>query len=435
MFDRSRSLILFAVVWSVACGPALEKGPKKGTANNNTSTNNTSTNNTSTNDTTNNTTTTTNNTVANNTTMTNGQPCVGVEPASVAFGNVTVGEQATAEVQLANCSTTVPFTIDGAAADDGFEITTPSPTAIAPGSTVTATIAFTPLAERDYSGQATLVTSAGTTTVNLTGTGVSVTATCPMAVAKARVAAADPWVTSVTTTMGETVMLTAAESTADEPILTYEWTIVSRPSGSTARLTPNATIENPTLFLDAAGDYQLDLRLGTANSPGNCPTAQVTVTAEPGADPDALVVTLTWDTPSDPDQTDANGTDVDLHYKVEGKAWNAAPYDCYWFNPDANWGADGTAKVDLDDVTGAGPEQITHSNPAAAGTYSIGVHYYAANGYGVSNATVQIHQAGVLLLEKQKGGLTMNQFWYVGDWAMSLSSLIVNDGVTDGFPP
>jgi hypothetical protein len=41
----------------------------------------------------------------------------------------------------------------------------------------------------------------------------------------------------------------------------------------------------------------------------------------------------------------------------------------------------------------------------------------------------------VLLLEKQKAGLTDQQVWYIGDYSIALASLIVNDGVTVDFPP
>jgi hypothetical protein len=60
-------------------------------------------------------------------------------------------------------------------------------------------------------------------------------------------------------TAGEAVVLDGRESTdEDGDDLTYEWSIVERPSESDAELSDSAS-ETPTLTTDAAGDYDISL--------------------------------------------------------------------------------------------------------------------------------------------------------------------------------
>jgi hypothetical protein len=98
---------------------------------------------------------------------------------------------------------------------------------------------------------------------------------------------------------------------------------------------------------------------------------------------------LTWD-------TGPTGSDIDLHLVKPGGTTNDGLTDCYYanctpFDNPLDWGATGSAgnpSLDVDNVEGYGPENITLSG-AEAGTYRVIVRNY--DGVLNTHATVKIY--------------------------------------------
>lgn len=182
----------------------------------------------------------------------------------------------------------------------------------------------------------------------------------------------------------------------------YVWTITGLPQGSTTSLN-NSTSDETQLFLDLAGDYEVQLQvwneIGLASAP-----AKYQVKAIPD---DRIHVELIWDT--------AN-SDMDLHlYENESVEFFELVGDCSYCNPTPNWGGSGTAddpSLDLDDTMGFGPENTNISEPAD-GNYPIRVHYFEDNNSGASTATVRVYIDG-LLFDSYSKVLTRDQVWDVG---------------------
>lgn len=261
---------------------------------------------------------------------------------------------------------------------------------------------------------------------------------CPQAVAEAKLADSMRWQTEVNTIPLKTVQFRAENSIdQDGTIARYEWSLVQKPTNSTARFTPSPTVEEPSLFLDLAGDYVVELKVFDDKGTESCgDQALVTIHATPDED---IHVQLVWDTPTDTDQTDAFGTDLDLHLLHPNGLWNRHPYDVFWNNPEGEWGAPGPSdnpSLDIDDTDGAGPENINLTDPENGLTYAVGVYYYASEGYGPSYATVRIFIQGQQEFEWRDMFLpTDNAFWYVAtiSWGPSPSIFAVNQ-VQQGFP-
>ena len=235
-------------------------------------------------------------------------------------------------------------------------------------------------------------------------------------------------------------------------VVQCEWTVTERPAGSVSA--PVESYADPTrpadggpaddtatpnafFFVDIAGRYTLELRVVDNLGQPSCmpPAAVVTVTAIPSKD---LHIELTWQTPSDPDETDSSGTDLDLHLRHSLATTNgennwaraAGPggeYDCYYLNKSPNWGGAGVEdnpSLDIDDTNGAGPENVTMADPEEGVDYDIGVLYFRARStFGVAGAdnliehptlaTVRIFVRRELIAEFVGDLFQEQQLWHV----------------------
>lgn len=216
-----------------------------------------------------------------------------------------------------------------------------------------------------------------------------------------------------------------ASSDEDGRIVDYEWEFVRTPPGVAPQLT--ATEQDPTNMdqskrefrLLTAGVYEVELKVRDNDGFLNCgDPAKVTVVAIPN---EKILVELTWTNPSDPDETDNIGSDVDIHFAKMGPAqWFEAPYDIFFRNPNNGAGNDGNGlwgpespSLDIDDRDGLGPENVQMNDPAACEWYAIGVHYYKQM-FGTAYATVRVYINGALVFEKVNKPMTRGgQFWDV----------------------
>ena len=81
-----------------------------------------------------------------------------------------------------------------------------------------------------------------------------------------------------------------------------------------------------------------------------------------------------------------DGTDVDFHLLPPGAAFPGAfwtPTDCYYSSRATSWGG----FLDVDNVSGYGPEHITVPAVSDTGTYRLFVHYYSDHTDGTTATT------------------------------------------------
>lgn len=241
----------------------------------------------------------------------------------------------------------------------------------------------------------------------------------------------------------------SASTDADGPggaPVRYVWTVTQQPEGSTVtpverfqdprRPLDTGIADDPTtpralFFVDLAGDYTIELtvadNLDLVAPSDSCPQPAAVVRIEALPDQD-IHVQMVWNTPGDADQTDSDGSDVDLHLRhPNGRNWAQAPLDCYYANAGPDWGPagpPGNPSLDIDDVNGAGPENINLDEPedtdALGGQYRIGIDYYRADNFatgrswGPSEVTVRIYLGGVQAGEWVRVMQATHHFWTVG---------------------
>jgi len=192
--------------------------------------------------------------------------------------------------------------------------------------------------------------------------------------------------------------------------LSYVWSISSTPEGAVATLSDEATA-TPTLTADLLGVYTIDLVVTDADGLISENPATAVVEVIPYED---LYVELSWDT------TDL---DLDLHLiNPEGVYYEDS--DCYFGNPEPDWGAAGDAtdnpSLNTDDEGGEMRESIELDVPEE-GTYTLYVHYYNQRdaGVGYTIPTVDIRGDGQSLAVIEGPRLqTEGTVWAVGtlDW-------------------
>ncbi len=193
-----------------------------------------------------------------------------------------------------------------------------------------------------------------------------------------------------------------------------EFVVAKRPDGSTSQ--PQHRLDGGVeFFLDLAGSYTLRADPVGGDGKPVCDTSVVVVEARPSS---AIHVQLVWHNPLDSDETDtclSCGADVDLHLARADAEWFDEQLDCHYRNRTPDWGASGPAHdptLDIDDVNGAGPENINLREPENT-TYRVGVHYFDSHGFMTAWATVRIFIRGELVWEGVQRPLDDRDFWDV----------------------
>ncbi len=379
-----------------------------------------------------------------------GSACIAVSNAAgLDFGPSTIGGVASRTVIVENCSANADLTISDVSVCtfmggtcDASATTFQTDGVVSSGSltlaaeeTTSLVVEFRPESPDSLNGLLSIESDDPATPlleIPLEGRGVD--NACPTAVAEARTGTTS-FGNSLMALPLDTVELRGSNSVdSDGSIASYEWTFVQRPNGSTARLLPSATTADPSLFLDLAGQYVLELTVVDDEGARSCGApARVTIDARSTAE---VQLELTWDTPSDPDQSDAAGTDVDIHLLHQNGTWDNPPWDVFWRNPTADWGAAGPAgdpELVIDDTDGAGPEAILMSGSESSVKYSFGVYYYNDYGYGPSYATLRLYRNGTLDYELRDRYLPQQgTFWHAAD--MRAGTVTTIDMVMTGFP-
>ncbi len=264
---------------------------------------------------------------------------------------------------------------------------------------------------------------------------------CPVPVARCTVAGSGAPASDELFVLPLDNLYCSAEDSTDAggEIVEYNWTVVERPSGSSAQFEPDDAVETD-FFIDLAGRYVFNLSVVDDRGCESPEPAVVTVVSRPAED---IHVQLVWSTPSDPDETDIGfgaGTDLDLHVLHPNGCWEDPTWDCHFRQREPNWGDPGATNdnpsLDIDDTAGAGPENINLDNPENGITYMVAVHYYNDHGYGVSFATVRIFVFGELIHEARDKHFPYTDFWWVVAGVQWPSTTVTPvDLVYDDVPP
>ncbi len=353
-------------------------------------------------------------------------PDIEVDPPSLSFGTVPLGTSATLSATIRNVGDADLDLISLVRSGSMFDLSlNPEGELLIPGDSTQMQVTYTPSTEASHSGSITITSNdpdESPLVVPLNGAGEELN---------------DPPIADAGDDLSEypldTVTLDGSGSydpNGDYP-LTYAWSLVIRPSGSTTALTSASSV-SPSLYLDLAGTYVVGLVV-TDSTGASSSMDQMTITVAPWQD---FHVQLVWD---------ADNIDLDLHVLKTGSSLYDSPNDCDYCNVNPNWGGAGTdddPSLDIDNIKGYGPENINIIAPAS-GDYTLAVVYYGewysgtthsvcSGACASTNATIRLYLNGILVYSDTR---TMNddkQVWTVGDvdWPTGIVTPIDSIGST-----
>lgn len=355
--------------------------------------------------------------------------CSVLNSCDLSFGQVQVTTAKTMNLDITNTGGQMLVMTQAdlrAGSDPAFSVVTAFPIQVQPGDSVTVAVRFAPLTAGQAAAILDISTNAanmadGDLQVELTGTGVNqavpdLTLSQPQCVwGDVVLGSTSPCEVVLGNNGGADLEVTSVGLTPSSPSV---FRILSAPTGSFT-ITPGATatltiVAEPVAVGSFAGAIEvasndpdritttvpLSCNGVTANDAGvddvgaaDAAAGQDTGETDAGP-PVELQVQLTWDT--------ANA-DLDLHLVYEGPACSS--FDCYAGNclgAGLEWppaGPEGNPRLDMDDTSGHGPENITLTG-LAPGRYRAAAHLNALNGDPTPiQFIIKILQDGDLALE------------------------------------
>ncbi len=359
-----------------------------------------------------------------------GAACMEVtDEGGIAFGPSPLGRTSRRAVTITNCSNGSELEINSIeiSNDGGGKFSVPADLlppgmpadkkVLRPRESANFTVTYDPTEEIADTGEILIKSNDPIkTALKIPVTGKGSVSICPIAVGEARIVTTTQYKQELMAQPLNTIEFDASRSSGSSA-LTYEWTVLRRPSNSQSRFQPTNTVEKPKLWLDLAGDYEIELVVYDAEGLASCESSIVKIHVVPGQE---IHIQLTWFVPTVPNPKSGNGTDIDLHYRhPQGIKWNDRVYTVFWSNraSSSSWGStparSNKATLDIDDLWGATTENINHVQPLNA-NYEIGVHYYADNGKGGADASVRVYIQGILRHELLDRRMQNKQFWRVG---------------------
>ncbi|RAL21201.1 hypothetical protein DL240_13800 [Lujinxingia litoralis] len=381
-----------------------------------------------------------------------GSPCMEVDSGELLdFGASSAGQVGRRSVVITNCSAETPLTLtDIAITEDPegvFDLNLEplpgalpaSPVILNPSRSATFQVLFAPESETaSYQGTMVIESDdpvASPYEVELMGEGTD--NECPVAIAEGRIANTTRTFTEGTALPLNTIELLGGSSfDPDGQIQFYEWSILEAPENSQARLSPSPNIQDPSLYLDLAGTYVVELVVFDNQGVASCgESATVTIQAIPEDD---VHIQLVWDAPGVSNPTPDAGVDLDLHYRHPNGRWNGDG-SVYWNKRAPNWGnpedTRDDPRLDIDDTCCGGPENINHSNPESGLEYGVGVYYFTDRGLGAAYATVRIYIRGELRFQlRNKYIPSEGHFWHVANIRWPSTDVYRRDVLDFGFP-
>jgi hypothetical protein len=372
-----------------------------------------------------------------------GIPELTLDKVACDFGSVGIGASALCTISLGNDGDgdllvdtvrVMESSKASGSAGDVFAYTAPEGQGIAPGTRASINVTFYPDAVGTYASIMEVLTNdPAQPSVQIALTGQQIDApTCNIRIAAVNnipvngVEEVEPLDDVIVSA------LTSTPGSADAPIAGVTWTFVERPSGSTLEfaspgaMTTGFTFADGVLGVDLAGHYRIAAQVTDSNGTVSENLCEVAFNAVPQEN---LLVQLGWDAPTGDMDVHLvkmdNGGFCSTYGEADSLAQNCGDVfgttDCNFSNctlggldwdQDGAYDTEGDPSLDIDDLCGFGPENITLPTPEP-GQYLVAIHYWSPScggGAAPVGNTVRVFLGGVLAYEGYKS-LVVDEWW------------------------
>ena len=325
--------------------------------------------------------------------VTHAEPCIRVVPARIALSYDVRGVQSVA-LEVESCGEAPLVISEVAFGDDGdgqYQVSWDGePVTVEPGATTNLIVRFVPSSEDALppSGELIIRSNAPHSEVMIPIEAFGHGQECPVAV--------------IEVVEGDEVLpqtnlhLDGSGSYGPAEIVGYEWRVL-QPNGSLSTFWPSAEGAHVSFETNIVGPYVFSLTVTDARGERSCVAAEYTVVV---TSDEAIRVDVSWQVPGDPDASDEvelGKPDVDLHFLhplAEGRFYGE--HDCYFANPNPEWGIFSPSDSPYLHVSDDGPESLRLDVPEQGVRYHVNAHYPDAAGQGAAWVTVRIYIYGVL---------------------------------------
>lgn len=312
-------------------------------------------------------------------------PILQINPISLDLGNLPVGDTTSGTFSLESVGE-APVTLNSLSLTGTVFTAHPTeswPLTLEPGASTLVDVDFIPTQEASFTETLTVHCEEPASDPSATIVASS-QATDPVAVCSV-----DPTQIQPNSSAAATWIGSGSYDSTGVAIVDYDWTLVSKPAGSNVIMPPGSA-DRSGFQPDLAGEYIG--RLVVTNEYGvESEPCETILEGVPGQ---GFWVQMSWASPGD---------DMDLHLTLNNGTYNSSD-DCYYSNCTSgglDWGVAGNTSdnpsLDMDDIFGTGPENITIQSPAS-GVYTVVVHDHTSQHFpGANNVTVDIFIGGSLV--------------------------------------
>lgn len=212
-----------------------------------------------------------------------------------------------------------------------------------------------------------------------------------------------------------------------------------RNNDSVEGFNPSNMVRSPTFLIDTPREYIFRAEVKLRDKEVTCNVESEAIFGLALPERPQLKVEVRWEAPNgEPNDVLNLTSDMDLHLTRNNAPWNAAPSDCFWLNPNPNWGLEDNSIddpfLDLSIAENGSRSEVISIHIPRDDIYTIGIYSSADRGYGPINVELYIYIDNNLEYAATSEVLDVGDFWQAANINWQEREIETINLYNDGFP-